>query len=111
MIDDNMDIDALYDMYVFYKKKEEELKAAFNERAAELYANGMRETPMGKELVKQTRTTKKVDVMMLSTLHEARFKEIVESGGITIPAKSYKDFEGEISDCIESDTTTYFLLK
>ena len=98
-------------MYVFYRDKAEELKREFNERAAEAYASGRTMTNAGKTIKENRRTTTKIDTMMLSTLHEDVFKELIDTNNITIPTKAIAPYKDQVSDCISEETTVYYTLR
>lgn len=105
-------LDELYEDYTSYKNLMEIAKERFEECANTLYMEkGVRTSSKGKALIRVSKATDKLDVTMLSTLHEDRYKEIIESGNFTIPKKAYAEFRDEIMDCIETKDSTYYLLK
>lgn len=104
------DIESAYDDYVAYKQLAEEAKEKFEDMCKSYYDSGDLNLPSGRRIVRKTRTTEKVDALMLSTLHMDIFNKVVNSGAITIPAKSLADYGDEVKDCIESKTTSYFTL-
>lgn len=105
------DLDKLYDEYRYYEKMEEMAKEKFNECAKQLAEKGIWTSAEGRELKENRRVTDKLDIVMLSTLHEDRYKEIINSGQISIPKSAYASFRDDILDCIESKETVFYQLK
>lgn len=105
------DLDKLYDEYRYYEKMAEMAKEKFNECAKQLAEKGIWTSSNGRSLKETRRVTDKLDVVMLSTLHEDRYKEIINSGQFSIPKSAYASFRDDISDCIESKETVFYQLK
>ena len=104
------DIDKIYDEYLAYKSLTEEKKKEFDNACRKLHEDGMTLLPSGRIIQKRVKNTEKVDTLMLSTLHPEIWKKVIDSGAITISAKSLSDFRSEVEDCIESNKTEYFTL-
>lgn len=104
------DIDSAYDDYVAYKQLADEAKKKFEEMCASYYEEGDIYLPSGRRIVRKSKTTEKVDALMLSTLHTDVWNKVISSGSIIVPAKSLEDYGDEVRDCIESKTTAYFTL-
>ena len=105
------DVDSAYDGYIAYKQLAEDAKASFEAMCAEFYDSGDIVLPSGRIIVKKSKTTSKVDPLMLSTLHADIWEDIVQSGAITIPVKALESYGDEVKDCIDSKKTEYFTLK
>ena len=105
------DLDKLYDEYRYHEKMAEMAKEQFTECAKQLAEKGIWTSSNGRSLKKNRKITDKLDIVMLSTLHEDRYKEIINSGQISIPKSAYASFRDDISDCIESKETVFYQLK
>ncbi len=105
------DLDKLYEEYKYHEVMMNAAKEKFNECASALAEKGIWSSGKGRKLKEYRRVNDKLDVTMLSTLHEDRYKEILSSGQITIPKKAYDAFRDDILDCIESSETVYYQLK
>ena len=104
------EIDSAYDDYVAYKGLAEEAKKKFEEMCKAYFDAGDVTLPSGRRIIQKSRTTEKVDTLMLSTLHSDIWKKIVDSGSVIVQAKTLADYGDEVGDCIESKTSTYFTL-
>ena len=104
------DIDFAYDDYIAYKELMEEAKAKFEEMCKEFYDSGDVSLPSGRRIVQKSRTTEKVDTLMLSTLHTDVWNKVINSGAVSVPAKALSEYGDDVKDCIESKTTKYFTL-
>lgn len=104
------EIDSAYDDYIAYKKLADEAKEKFDQMCREYYDAGDLFLPSGRKIVQKSRTTEKVDTLMLSTLHTDVWKKIVDSGAVIVQAKTLADYGDEVRDCIDSKTSTYFTL-
>lgn len=104
------EIDSVYDDYLAYKELMEEAKAKFEEMCKEYYESGDVSLPSGRKIVQKSRTTEKVDTLMLSTLHTDVWNKIVNSGAVSVPAKALLEYGDEVRDCIDAKTTRYFTL-
>ena len=104
------EIDSVYDDYLAYKELMEEAKAKFEEMCKESYESGDVSLPSGRKIVQKSRTTEKVDTLMLSTLHTDVWNKIVNSGAVSVPAKALSEYGDEVRDCIDAKTTRYFTL-
>ncbi len=104
------DIDSVYDDYLAYKELMEEAKAKFEEMCKDYYESGDVSLPSGRKIVQKSRTTEKVDTLMLSTLHTDIWNKIVNSGAVSVSAKALSEYGDEVKDCIDAKTTRYFTL-
>ena len=104
------DIDSAYDDYLAYKQLADEAKKKFESMCESFYEDGDVTLPSGRRIMRKTKTTEKVDALMLSTLHTDVWNKVINSGSIIVPAKSLGDYGDEVRDCIESKTTAYYTL-
>ena len=105
------DLDKLYDEHTYYQKMAEMAKEKFNECAKQLAEKGTWTSSNGRSLKENRKVTDKLDIVMLSTLHEDRYKELINSGQFSIPNSAYASLRDDISDCIESKETVFYQLK
>lgn len=104
--------DRVFDAYTKWKESEsvtEELHKEFSRLAEEAYNSGTR-SACGLTLNKVESNKSKLDVTMFRTLHEERYNQLVENGSVSIPMSAIKEFENEVSDCIDVKKSTYYTL-
>lgn len=104
------DIDSAYDDYIAYKKLADESKEKFEQMCKEFYDSGDIYLPSGRRIIQRSRTTQKVDSLMLSTLHTDVWEKIINAGAVTVTPKALADYGDDVKDCIESKTTTFYTL-
>ena len=104
------EIESAYDDYITYKQLADESKERFEKMCQEYYDEGDIYMPSGRRIVQKSRTTQKVDTLMLSTLHSDVWDKIVDSGAVSVSPKALTDYGDDVKDCIETKTTTYFTL-